>query len=63
MSNLDPAPEPVTLAAEGVMGPAVRRAVDVLEARKAAGRFGEVPGYPGAPLAVSPLPGVLLCPR
>ena len=36
MSNLDPSPEPVTLAADGASGPAVHRAVDVLEARKAA---------------------------
>ncbi len=36
MSNLDPSPEPVTLAAGGASGPAVHRAVDVLEARKAA---------------------------
>src|SRR5271166_1949994 len=40
MSNLDPSPEPITLAAEGAAegasGPAVHRAVDVLEARKAA---------------------------
>jgi redox-sensitive bicupin YhaK (pirin superfamily) len=39
MSNLDPSPEPVTLAAggaAGVGGPAVHHAVDVLEARKAA---------------------------
>ena len=31
-----PPPEPVTLAAEGARGPAVHRAADVLEARKAA---------------------------
>ena len=41
MSNLDPSPEPVTLAAGGTVGvagggPAVHHAVDVLEARKAA---------------------------
>jgi hypothetical protein len=63
MSNLDSSAEPVTLAAEGASGPAVHRAADVLEARKAAGRFGEVPGDQGEPLAAPPLPGVPLRPR
>ena len=36
MSNLDPAPQPVTLAPGNAAGPAVHQAPDVLEARKAA---------------------------
>ena len=36
MSNLDPAPQPVTLAPGSAGGPAVHRAPDVVEARKAA---------------------------
>ena len=95
MSNLDPAPQPVTLA-PGSAGPAVHQAPGVVEARKAAaggapfaerlvtwwnfvartgaeiaqyradwaaGRFGEVRGYPGEPLAAPPLPALPLRPR
>jgi hypothetical protein len=36
VSNLDPAPQPVTLAPVGAAGPAVHKAPGVPEARKAA---------------------------
>jgi hypothetical protein len=42
-----------------------RSAEEITRAREdwTAGRFGEVRGYPGVPLAAPPLPGVPLKPR
>ena len=57
VSNIDPAPEAINFVA--------RNGEEITRAREdgVAGRFPEVRGYPGSPLAAPPLPPVPLRPR